>query len=134
MVYKFNKQDNTFFYQDFDTLSDAENFIDGIEQIYIEQVPNFSKIPSSEKLQSDKSFLLFMMDRFVYINRQNSISPTESTELLTAFSSIKQLSEVGAVPEVRASIAGLVPPVGRVYTAERQADDLSKIDKYISIR
>lgn len=134
MIYRLTKIDNTFFYQNFNDFAEAEAFVNGIEKIQIEQTANMSNIPSSEKLESDKSFLLFMMDRFVYLNRQESITPTESAELLTAFSNIKQLSEVGAVPEVYGSISDLTPPIGRVYTEERKQTDLAKISEYLAIR
>jgi len=133
MVYKFTKQDNSFFYMSFSDIEDASNFSNNIEKI-IEETYNFSTIPESEKLESDKAFLLFMMDRFIYLNRLESVTSAESVELLTSFSSIKQLSEVGAVPEVYGSIQALVPPIGRVYTSERQQDDLDKILAYMAIR
>jgi len=134
MIYRLTKIDNTFFYQNFNDFAEAEAFVNGIERMQIEQTSNMSNIPSSEKLESDKSFLLFMMDRFVYLNRQDSISPTESAELLTAFSNIKQLSEVGAVPEVYGSISDLTTPIGRVYTEERKQTDVAKISDYLAIR
>ena len=134
MVYKFTKIDNTFFYQDFNDLASAEGFVNGVERMQIEIMPSFSTIPSIELLESDKSFLLFMMDRFVFLNRQDNVSPEESIDLLTQFNSIKQLSEVGAVPEVLASITALVPPIGRVYTLARQTEDINLLNKYSSLR
>lgn len=133
-MYKFNRQDNSFFYLPFDSYQNAIDFVNNIEQVQIEEVPNFTKIPSLEKLESDKAFLLFMMDRFIHLNRLNNITSLESGELLTAFSTIKQLSEVGAVPEVYGSINALIAPIGRVYTAQRQTDDLIVIGSYLNIR
>jgi hypothetical protein len=117
MVYKFTKIDNTFFYQDFTDVSAAQSFVNGVERMQIEQTANFSTIPSVELLESDKSFLLFMMDRFVYLNRQDNITPEESSVLLTQFNSIKQLSDIG-----------------RVYTVARQTEDLELINKYAGLR
>lgn len=98
---------------------------------------NLGAVPSKtpdELLQSDKSFLLNLLDEFVVQNRLDGITPTESGELLTAFSSIKQLAEVGAVPEVYGSINELVTPIARVYTEERKQADLAKILAYMATR
>jgi hypothetical protein len=133
MIYKLTKIDNNFFYLSFDNYNSAVSFLDDIDSFMVEET-TITKIPSNEVLSSDKAFLLFMMNRFVHLNRLNNISSLESQELLTAFNSIKQLSEVGAVPEVYGSIQALTTPIGRVYTEERKQIDLAKIEAYMAIR
>jgi len=135
--YKFTKQNNPrSFIQEYANDTDAHSFADMYEGGGW-MVENLGPVPqksASEQLQSDIEFLRDLMLNFVIENRNANVNASESIQLLTAFNSIKQLSEVGAVPEVRTSIAAIVTPIGRVYTAARQADDLAKIDAYILTR
>lgn len=134
--YKFTKPNNPrSLTKEYATLEEAQAFASSYDGggWNIKDLAIPSKTPE-EKLQADKAFLLNLLDEFVIQNRLDGITPTESGELLTAFSNIKQLSEVGAVPEVYGSISDLTPPIGRVYTEERKQTDLAKISEYLAIR
>ena len=133
--YKFTKNSRVLI-KEYATLTEAQNFAD----IYdgggwnVENLGAVAQKTPEQLLQDDVDFLKDLMANFVILNRADNISPAESSELLTAFNNIKQLSEVGAVPEVQASIAALVPPIARVYTLQRQTDDLAAIAAYMLTR
>lgn len=135
--YKFTKPNNPrSFIQQYANDTDAQTFADSYDGGGW-NVENLGPVPqksASELLASDIEFLKGLMADFILLNRADNITPIESQILLTEFNGIKQLSEVGAVPEVRASIEAIIPPVARVYTVERKANDLAKIDAYMSIR
>lgn len=135
--YKFTKEGNPrSFIQEYANDTEAQAFADsydggGWNWENLGAVP--AKSPA-ELLQADKDFLSNLLAEFIVLNRADNITSLESQELLTAFNGIKQLADVGAVPEVYGSIQLLVTPIARVYTEERKQNDLAKIAAYMATR
>lgn len=119
----------------FVSLQDAEAWRDANKpECSIEDLGAAPQKSTEEIYISDVSFCKQLMDQFNIKNRVQPQTPAEMVELQTAFGNIALLANAGSILFVRASIAALTPPIGGVYTAERQAEDLSEIDAYLATR
>jgi hypothetical protein len=123
-LYKLNIETAGGFFLKLNSLEEAKAYNSYII-LFENYVPNIN-----EKLESDKSFCLFLTDRFLKENREADITETESLELMQQFNSILSFAQVGAVPTVKSLLQGVT--VGRVYTQERKNKDLSDIQNYLN--
>ena len=135
--YKFTKPNNPrSFIQEYQTLEEAQAFADSYDGggWNVQDLGAVPQKTAEEVYKSDIQFCKELFDNFNLLNRQQSQTAEEIQELQNAFSPIKTLADAGAVSFVRAEIAALVPPIGGVYTAQRQIDDLASIDAYLATR
>lgn len=119
----------------FASLQDAETWRDANKpECSIDDLGAAPQKTTEEIYNSDVAFCKNLMDQFNIKNRSQPQTPAEMVELQTAFGNIALLANAGSIAFVRASIASLTPPIGGVYTAERQAEDLAEIDAYLATR
>lgn len=120
-------------FKNFDNLTDAQTYANDLGTgfvVTLESEQNFP--PFVRTLSDDIRCLNDLYLSFVQQNRDASITPEESQTLIAAIGGFKQLVDSGAVLE----LVGLIQSLGgvdiaRVYTAERQQNDILKIQSYI---
>jgi hypothetical protein len=119
----------------FASLEDAEAWRDANKPGLLIEDLGAAQQKTAEKLyKSDRAFLKQLFDNFNIKNRAQPQTPAEMVDLQQKFGNIALLADAGSINFVRASIAALEPPIGGVYTAQRQAEDLAEIDNYLSTR
>lgn len=119
----------------FASLQNAESWRDANKPgLNIQDLGAAPQKTTEEIYISDVVFCKQIMDNFNIKNRAQPQTPAEMVELQTAFGNIALLANAGSIAFVRGSIAALTPPIGGVYTAERQAEDLAAIDTYLATR
>jgi hypothetical protein len=135
--YKFTKPNiSRSFKKEYATLEEAQAFADSYDGggWNIEDLGAVPQKSPEELYKSDRAFLKQLFDNFNIKNRSQQQTPAEMVELQQAFGNIALLADAGSINFVRGSIAALTPPIGGVYTAERQAEDLADIDNYLATR
>lgn len=121
----------------FASLTDAETWRDENKpECSIQDLGAVQQKTTEEIYLSDVEFCKNLMDQFNIKNRSQTQTPAEMVELQRDFGNIALLANAGSISFVRASIAALTDqlPIGGVYTAERQAEDLAEIDAYLATR
>lgn len=122
-------------YKNFNTSQDCETWMltnlgDDYEyMISSEQIPE----PTTEsKLQNDKQFGEYLIDRFLIENRliTPSITPSESLQLLSEFDNIEKLARLGDIKSVNTLMQNIDVDM-RLFTQERKDEYLQIINSYL---
>lgn len=117
------------------TLEDAQNYADSLGQGYVATfVSSFESKPNEQLYEPDKEFLKSLFDNFNLKNRPVELTDAEKVALDAEFSPMLSFVSAGSILKVRSMIAALTPPIGTVYTLQRQTEDLAAIDEYLSER
>lgn len=127
--YKFTRLGGAF-YIDFSSFEEALAFALLLEPMTVEQTPESPSLSISEKLESDKYFCLYLLDRFTKENREAGITDAEAQTLLLKFKDVLSMAQVGAVPSVYSLLQNI--SIDSIYTQTRKDKDLSDIEKYIN--
>lgn len=127
--YKFTRSGGSF-YMDFSSFEEANSFSLLLEPMIVEQMANSPSLSISQKLESDKNFCLYLLDRFTKENREAGITEEEAQNLLIKFKEVLSMAQVGAVPSVYSLLQNIV--IDSIYTQIRKDKDLSDIQNYIN--
>ena len=124
-------------YLNFANLTDAQNYANSLGVGFIATLESSEDFPPinltvSQKALQDKYFLLGLVEDFVSENRtQGPTTVAQDLELLSAFSNIKQLAEVGAISATKQLLVDLTGlPIAGIYTEQRREIDILRIDSY----
>lgn len=115
---------------DFLSFEEANSFSLLLEPMIVEQMANSPSLSISQKLESDKNFCLYLLDRFTKENREAGITEEEAQNLLIKFKEVLSMAQVGAVPSVYSLLQNIV--IDSIYTQIRKDKDLLDIQNYIN--
>ena len=128
-TYKFSRLGGSFF-MDFSNFAEAEAFSLLLEPMIVEELPTEPSLDIAQKLESDKSFCLYLTDRFTKQNRESGITEAESLALLVKFKDILSMAQVGAINSVYLLLQNV--EIDSIYTQARKDEDLADVVFYLN--
>lgn len=115
---------------DFSNFAEAEAFSLLLEPMIVEELPTEPSLDIAQKLESDKSFCLYLTDRFTKQNRESGITEAESLALLVKFKDILSMAQVGAINSVYLLLQNV--EIDSIYTQARKDEDLADVVFYLN--